>query len=204
MTYRVLRSAPPNVHVVIFFTGISITRSIFRPAPRGQYIRHSIGSSTDSPQRPPRSRPASLVRSSERMLHSRSHLSQRRSHRPDHIDRRVPKIEPATIGTPGQGVGDAHVAAVHGHTRIRIDPIQNAILPASVTRRSVRVHVVAHRAHPQRAAWISARVIETDGRPSLQVVRWVRGKDPTRAPTKSRRSRAPPPARHRDRSASMR
>ena len=59
---------------------------------------------------------------------------------------------------------------MNGDARVRIEAVKNSILSACFPRRSIRVHVVAHRARPQRAAGIGARVIEPDGRPTRETI----------------------------------
>src|SRR5258708_26992706 len=90
--------------------------------------------------------------------------------RPNRIHQRISEIETPPVRAPGQRVGDANLSPGYGHACVGIDPTKDSILSAGFPRRSVRVHVVAHRAHPQRTTRIDARVIEADGRPSLQVV----------------------------------
>ena len=59
---------------------------------------------------------------------------------------------------------------MNGDIRIRIDPMKNAILPACFPQGSIRIHIVAHRAYPQGAARVRARVVEPDGRPSCKAI----------------------------------
>ena len=71
------------------------------------------------------------------------------------------------IRTPGQSIRNSNVPPPNGDFGIWIKAVQHALLATRLAGSSIRVDIVAHGSHPQRAARIDARIIQPNSRPSL-------------------------------------
>jgi len=87
---------------------------------------------------------------------------------PDHVRQRVRGVKVPAIGAPGQSVRDPNIPTMNASATVRINAVKYSVLATSFPERSIRIDVVSHGADPKRSAWISARVIVSDPRPSFQ------------------------------------
>ena len=140
VTNSVFRSEPPKVQVVIFLTGISITRSIF-PIRRDPHNTTAIVAAI----------PEISVGIHGRAVWQTAFEAGKKIDLvpdrccglviivcPDRIRQRVSKVETPPVRTPAQRVRDSDVAPMQGRCTVRSQAIENAILAASFSGRAVR------------------------------------------------------------------
>src|SRR5215472_7351565 len=87
---------------------------------------------------------------------------------PNAIREGIAEIEPVAFAIPNHRVRDTDLSLPTRDPAVRINPVQSAIRAPGFSLGSVGIHIVAHRAGPQRSAGIDSGIIQADSGPTRE------------------------------------